>query len=133
MGLMNCGLKKVLTKERKMYQMVDFSIKVTTFSQCIRQFAQIVDGCWVHSTPKERPTTLKECPATMKEHPATMTELLASIEVVLELQMKFYNITESSGIMSKHNSGYKSFPMQRTLALILDKRIGTHTWLHIVN
>ncbi|KAF5789227.1 putative protein kinase RLK-Pelle-CrRLK1L-1 family [Helianthus annuus] len=70
-------------KERKLDQMVDFSIKGTISPKCLKRFIHIAHRC-VHSVLKERPT---------------MTEVVASLQALLELQEKSNQSSESSGIM----------------------------------
>ncbi|KAI3771388.1 hypothetical protein L6452_02551 [Arctium lappa] len=74
---------KKCVKDRKLYQLVDYNIRGTIFSKCLTRFAQIAYHC-VHSVLKERPS---------------MTEVVASLQVLLELQEKHDNSTESSGKM----------------------------------
>ncbi|KAJ0706066.1 putative protein kinase RLK-Pelle-CrRLK1L-1 family [Helianthus annuus] len=80
-------------KERKLDQMVDYSIKGTIFPKCLRRFVQIAYRC-VHSVPKERPT---------------MTEVVAALQALQELQEKSNHSSESLGIMGFTWKKHKSF------------------------
>ncbi|XP_024984153.1 receptor-like protein kinase FERONIA [Cynara cardunculus var. scolymus] len=68
-------------KDRKLYQLVDYNIRGTVFAKCLTRYAQIAYRC-VHSVLKERPS---------------MTEIVASLQLLLELQVKHDNSAESSG------------------------------------
>ncbi|KAI3701515.1 hypothetical protein L6452_26657 [Arctium lappa] len=70
-------------KDRKLDQMVDSSIRGTIFPKCLRRFARIADRC-LYSVPKERPS---------------VTEVVASLQVLLELQETYDNSAVSSNKM----------------------------------
>ncbi|XP_024984148.1 receptor-like protein kinase FERONIA [Cynara cardunculus var. scolymus] len=72
---------KICVKDRKLYQLVDYNIRGTIFAKCLKRYAQIAYRC-VDSVLKERPS---------------MTEVVASLQLLLELQEKHDNSTESSG------------------------------------
>ncbi|XP_023730068.2 serine/threonine-protein kinase CDG1 isoform X1 [Lactuca sativa] len=69
-------------KARKLDQMVDSSIAGTVFPKCLRGFAHIADRC-LRSHLKERPT---------------MAEIVVSLQALLELQERYDNSSEPSGI-----------------------------------
>ncbi|KAJ0524677.1 putative protein kinase RLK-Pelle-CrRLK1L-1 family [Helianthus annuus] len=85
-------------KERKLDQMVDFSIKGTISPKCLKRFIHIAHRC-VHSVLKERPT---------------MTEVVASLQALLELQEKSNDSGESSYIMGFNWKVHKYFVSNRS-------------------
>ncbi|XP_076896995.1 uncharacterized protein LOC143550188 [Bidens hawaiensis] len=69
--------------DRKLNKLVDPNIKGTISTKCLRKFTQMAARC-VHSVPKDRPT---------------MNEVMASLQVLLELQEKSNRYAQSSCIM----------------------------------
>ncbi|KAK9062742.1 hypothetical protein SSX86_019931 [Deinandra increscens subsp. villosa] len=94
-----CSLVKWAKKcvqEKKLDQMVDSSIKGTIFSKCLRGFAQIAYRC-VHDILKKRPT---------------MTQVVASLQAILELQLKCDHSAKSLGITGFRGIIRRYFPLE---------------------